>query len=124
MSPLGLYAGTMMKFDINMQRIHKVAERITRGLFYHHEGRPVPDDCLVSAMCVTGRAMESDLRDHVYGLAQALSEHETHDLGGGTFRYRFDHAEEEERVPNSTIWVFSFYEAIEFFALTVDTVVL
>lgn len=29
-SPLGLYAGTMMKVDIDMNRIHAVAERIVR----------------------------------------------------------------------------------------------
>jgi len=120
MSPFGLYAGTMLRVDIDMNRIHAVAERITRGLFYHHEGRPVPDDCLVSAMCVTGRTMEGDLQDHVFGLAQALNEHKTYDLGDGTFRYRFAHVEEEKKAPNSTVWLFSIYEAIEFIALIVD----
>jgi len=120
-SPLGLYAGTMMKVDIDMNRIHAVAERIVRGLFYHHVARTVPVDCLVSAMCVTGQVMEGDLRDHVYGLAQALREHEVHDPGGGTFRYRYAHVDERASAPNSTVWLFSFYEAIEFFALIVDT---
>lgn len=120
-SPLGLYAGTVLKVDINMVRIHAVAERIARGLFYHHENHPLPADCLFSVMCVTGREMDTQLRDNVFGLARALSDQETYDLGNGAFRYRFGRVEEADRAPNSTVWVFSFYEAIEFIALTLDT---
>ena len=120
-SPLGLYAGTVMKVDINMVRIHAVAERIARGLFYHHENHPLPADCLFGVMCVTGREMDAQLRGNVFGLAKALSDQETHNFGNGAFRYRFSHVEESDEAPNSTVWVLSFYEAVDFIALTLDT---
>jgi len=120
-SPLGLYAGTVMKVDINMLRIHAVAERIARGLFYHHESHPLPADCRFSVMCVTGREMTADLRENVFGLANATGDQKTHDFGNGAFRYRFSHVEESDEAPNSTVWVLSFYEAVDFIALTLDT---
>ncbi|MFC2099211.1 hypothetical protein ACFLSF_00040 [Candidatus Bipolaricaulota bacterium] len=120
-SPLGLYAGTMLKYDIDMGRIETVAERIARGLFYYHIDRPIPQECLVKAMCMTGRTIERDLQENIRGFAHALSKAETYNIGDGVFRYRFSHVEERESAPNSTVWLFSVYEAIEFVTLVVDS---
>jgi len=65
--------------------------------------------------------MESELRDHVVGFAQALRQSEVYNLGKGTFRYRFSFVEEKSTAPNSTVWLFSIYEAIEIMALIVDS---
>lgn len=53
-SASGLYLGKGHAYDVDLSRLTRVIERITRGLFLHHVGRRLPLDCEVVSFAESG----------------------------------------------------------------------
>jgi hypothetical protein len=119
-SPMGLYIGKAYKYDIDYARIERVAERIARGLFFHQKDTPIPNACQIRAMCLTGRHLLPDPKSSLTLIGSGLQAAPTYVQGSGVFRYKVSFVEPTGPHPNSSAWLFSLYEAVEFIALVVD----
>ncbi len=115
-SPLGLYVGKARAYKVDYPRLERVAERIVRGLFFHHRGKPVPSTCGIKAWCLAGRAVPEGIRQVVGGIQGSKS----YEIGKRTFRYKFSFVEKPGEHPNSSGWLLSIYETIDFLVLIVD----
>jgi hypothetical protein len=120
MSPLGLYRGKAGVYDVDYPRLERVAERIARGLFFHHMGKVVPSTCGVRAWYFEGRWLLDEVQMALRDIAGGVQGAKSHKLGSRTFRYKFAFIEESDRHPHSSAWLFSVYEAVEFLVLIVD----
>lgn len=120
-TPAGIFLGTAGAYDVDFERLEVVASRIARGLFYHEIGRRLPSNCYYRAF-VLERFDATDLSpDSTIGrTVRALSELPHKDIGQGVFRYKWSQVADADRHPNTTAWLFSFYESTLFLASTVD----
>jgi len=119
-SRLGLYVGKTGVYEVDHPRLERVAERIVRGLFFHHTGEPVPSTCGVKAWCFEGRTLPDEMKQVLGDIVGGLQGSKSHELGNRTFRYKFSFVEESDEHPHSSAWVFSVYEAVDFLVLIVD----
>jgi hypothetical protein len=117
-TPAGLYVGRAPAFDVDHQRLDRVTERITRGLFLHHVGRRLPVDCGVAAFTVRGLSLaDSEVRSSFLSALDAVSVNALHSVGDDVFNYRYAIAGDQE---NSSMWIFIVYQAIAFISSTLD----
>lgn len=112
----GIYLGGSIAYEVDLDRLNRTADRIVRGLFFHHREERLPDDARVKALCL--EYIQSD-RETLQTLEETLSHLQKQPLitkGKGAFRYQFFLLDD---APNSSVWLFSFYEKVHFFGLTV-----
>jgi hypothetical protein len=94
----------------------RVVQKIVRGLYWHHFGhKPLPEDWDVW-VCWQKNFPEAKQQSSHANIVAALQSGPPQILGKGVFRYSYAQASD---VPEGTIWLMKFYEAVEFFCTTV-----
>jgi len=102
---------------VHAQRILGVVTRIAKGLFYHEQGRRVPDDFVVktfelsTSMQQTPRFWTPDNPVRSAVLAQPLRT-----IGGDVFAYRYVTLEDDR---DRSLWQLIFYRRFFFFSIVV-----
>jgi len=120
---MGIYLGTAGAYDVDFERLERVADRVCRGLFFHHLGRRLSSPCSSKAMVLDRFTSEEisapgTLRNIIAPLVGQLPTV----IGERVFRYQWLPVAESDAHPNSTAWLFTFYDSTRFLALTADPV--
>jgi hypothetical protein len=114
-SDAGVFWGTKTAFDIDYDRLHRVAERIINGLFYHETGRPLPVSHVPQALLQDG-FQEGLFKDFLPIFARLLRKPEPQTIGS-VFKYWYGPFPDD---PNMSMWVFSIYDQAIFVGLTLE----
>ncbi|HEX7183527.1 MAG TPA: hypothetical protein VF756_16960 [Thermoanaerobaculia bacterium] len=118
-TPAGIHLGRMLAYEADLNRLNRTANRIVKGLFFHHRGRRLPEGVNIKALCLEG--IQSD-REGLQMLQETLAVLQGQPLimkGRGAFGYRYFLLNDN---PDSSVWLFSFYEKIHFVGLTASLI--
>lgn len=111
-SPEGAFAGYSPVWQYDASILHRVGERILRGLHFHHFGERVRKGSLVMCRPLLDIPMRTDSYDAlVRPLRDALRTQPIRNIGPGVFKYRFGVAADNSE---HSVWLMTFYEAVEF----------
>ncbi|MDX2215705.1 MAG: hypothetical protein SFY66_20755 [Oculatellaceae cyanobacterium bins.114] len=105
----GIFLGKEPAFQLDIERIDRVAQRIIRGLFFHEKGYAVP----------AGYEVFTSIQQ--FGLEPILEQltevhfPQLHIVQDGIFSYTFKETEED---PNSIIWLLLFYKELPLVGFT------
>lgn len=117
LSPERRIRGLAAGYDVDLRRLGRVAERITRGLFFHELGYRVPDDFCVRVYSPEGlRGSESCVDDGFICFVERLTRTPSTVLSRGVFAYWFQRIQERT---HWSAWVLTFYERVPFLGLVV-----
>jgi len=94
-------------YAVDMKRLNRVFNRITRGLYYHERKERMPIDTLM-ASCIDAAASDWHIIDSIIS-------QEYKSIGGGVFSYRSWYAEDSRF---TTIWQFVLYDSIKVISLS------
>lgn len=100
----------VLKGSADLAPFSRVGKRITRGLYYHVLGSPLPLDCEMKA----GATWEARGAEATR-LLDLLSGQQEHVVGAGTFSYRYF---QDPAHPAATAWLFLFYGKIPLLSIT------
>jgi len=115
-SPAGLYLGTGTSYDVNLERLCKVIERTTCGLYFHEFGQRLPDShrCKIYAIDGFDLAVPETLAQLRKLWGHAISG-ERKDFGENVFTYWMRKIDGPE---GATTWDFVVYGSVAFLAFT------
>jgi len=115
-TPAGIYLGQAGVYDVDLERLNRVATRIVRGLFYHHSRRRIPNEYRVVAYCTTGiGSSQTEVVTQVRDMVNGLLSGKPHIVGKGTFAYWYRFLEEDVQL---SAWLLVFYKKIAFVGIT------
>jgi hypothetical protein len=98
----GLYVGSATEFAFDAKTHDRVIERITRGLYFHHFGEPLPFELPVEVIPIC------DGSDWLTAIKPFLRSMKVGDIGGhAAFEYAYARAEDER---DGSLWIYRFYE--------------
>jgi hypothetical protein len=118
-TPAGLYLGHATSYDVDLQRLCKVIERTTRGLYFHEFKARLPHDHRCVTYALDGFASAGSKVNATIGpvLDHALSG-KKRTFGNNAFSYWVQRLDG----PNSTtLWVFHVYGCVGFMAFTMPS---
>lgn len=114
-TPSGLYLGKAGTYDVNLERLSKVAARIVKGLFFYEKGFRLPDRYTAFAYSESSFDWnQSDLQP-MLGIWGSLLSIQPCIIANGAFSYRFKFLEDDS---NCSIWLQVFYEKVVFIGAT------
>ncbi|MDH3690386.1 MAG: hypothetical protein OEU36_12990 [Gammaproteobacteria bacterium] len=117
-SPGGIYLGKARAYNVDLTRLTRVVERITRGLFLHHTGRRLPLHCTIDAFSPRGLSgKDSTAPQTMLELVEQTRANQMYTIGNDVFCYRYAVSAEQK---NSSVWVFVVYQGMSFISLTRD----
>lgn len=117
-SQAGIYLGRAHAYNVNLTRLTRVVERITRGLFLHHTGRRLPLHCEINAFSARGLSKkDSTAQQTMLELVALTRANQMYMIGNDVFCYRYAVSADQE---NSSVWVFVVYQGMSFISLTTD----
>lgn len=116
-TPVGIYTGVRLGYDVDLNRIRKVVERIVRGFYFAEVGKPLG---LNTGLKIV---LNEDLLDEPKGFIEELSKtilkplasKEAKVIGNNIFSYRHHIAVED---PIVSVWGMSFYGHVSFLCFT------
>lgn len=108
-SESGIYLGTVPAFSLDKSRIHRVLQRIIRGLFFHSFQCPLP--LSYEALCYFQQFGFGYLPQKL----NMITFPQSHSIGNGTFEFSYRQIHEDK---NSTVWVGLFYSRLPFIGFT------
>lgn len=113
----GLYVGMKPAYNVDLQRLDSVAERITKGLFYFEKGFRLPNEYEVFSYSESGfRDITNDFKNDLQEkIIQPLMATELKIIGNNVFSYRVSFTKED---PNTSAWLLVFYDKVAFLSLT------
>lgn len=113
----GLYLGRRTAFDVKLDRLDSVVSRITRGLFWHHQGTRIPDGFEVAVFSEDGlrKMSASDIEAIKAEVVIPVRSNPSHSLGRGVMLYWYALT---DRAPAS-VWLYEFYEDVRFAAFVI-----
>lgn len=116
-TPSGLFLGRKSAYDVNLARLDRVAERITKGLFFHERGYRLPDSYGVEAFSESGLQdmREVDKQALQATILQPLLSNTPKTIGNRVFTYWVASSDTDA---NITAWLLLFYEQVAFLCLT------
>lgn len=115
-SPGGLYLGKTAAYPVDLKRLTRVVERVTRGLFLHHVGRRLPLGCEVESFASSGfHRADPGTQKALLDLVEQTRSGPVHSIGDDVFCYRYAVASDQE---DSSAWVFVVYRAMTFISIT------
>ena len=101
-----------ISFNVDLQRLDRVASRIVKGLYWKEYGERLPDEYRASAFNDSGiRLMD----ENQLGIFRSVLEVGSKTVGRKVFRY-WHRAVPEDK--NTTAWILLFYESVYFFGFT------
>lgn len=94
-TPAGIYLGPAGVYDVDLERLNRVAARIVRGLFYRHSGERLPNGYGAVAYCTAGiDSSQTEIVTQVRAIVDALLPGKPHIVGQRTFAYWYRFLEE------------------------------
>jgi hypothetical protein len=113
----GVYLGRKDGYNVDLNRLNKVASRITKGLFYYERGYRLPNEYEVSAFSESGlRDLTEHLKNELKAkIVQPLMSNAPRTVGNDVFSYRVAYSETD---PNASAWLLLFYQQVAFLCLT------
>ena len=114
----GLYLGKRLAYDVDMNRICQVVERIVRGLYFIETMTPLGMQNKVRIYTDENlKSQPAAVIKHVqHKILAPLSRKNPKTVGGDVFSYRHQIMDEN---PIISVWFISFYEKIAFLGMTV-----
>lgn len=108
-SPTGLYLGSASAMPIDLGRVHRVMDKIVRGLFAYHTGSRLMPGTNVAVKLMRPDTLVECMRDLLAnaGVCQVGD--------GSVIKYRWGRTDEN---PQVTAWAFSFYDSTFWGAFT------
>ncbi len=116
-TPAGLYPGEVGVLEIDASRIQNVISRIVRGLFFHHQGKRLPNTHTVnvwSKWFEQARGIDEEFSATVRSVIDYLETQELRGIGERVFQYRWG----LDNDPAESVWWLWFYEHRDFIAVT------
>lgn len=118
-SPGGIYLGNNKEYALPLKRIVEVSNRITRGLYFHHIGEPLPKEYTVDSRPAQCLNLSDDFAlDSLLKLIGLINP-QVFSVADGAFRYRFGICEDN---PEASFWVFIFFDTLAYVAFTIPEV--
>lgn len=114
-TPAGIYAGRHGILNVDLDRLGRVAERVIKGLYYHHSGRVLEDTYKARAWELSGFGDNATAWSYLDKFTSALLDSEPNVIGEQTFAYRFLMLDEN---PCFSAWLLTFYGVVNFFGIT------
>jgi hypothetical protein len=115
-TPAGVYLGTKGTFNVDLNRLNSVVRRIIFGLFYHHQGRRLPDGYEATAWATEGMGpMEPEIADQWLASVKGLMETQCHGIGR-VVTWWVSFSQEDS---NTSLWLLAFYRKMTFVGSTV-----
>jgi hypothetical protein len=115
-TPGGIFIRNHFALQVNTDRLRSVIKRTMRGLFYHHKKHRLPEryDVLV---CDEENFVKwpDHERAKFDPIINVLKGQNPVTIGGGVFSYSFGYNIKD---PDSTYWIFTFYERASYLGLT------
>jgi len=113
----GLYLGRAEAYNVDMERIQRVVERIVRGLYFAEMGHPLGLENEVNVHTEEGLMHQppDSLAILERTILVPLASVGAKLVGDGVFAYWFKTTEEQ---PEASVWVFNFYEKLRFLCFT------
>jgi hypothetical protein len=112
-TPGGLLLPAKPMFVARADRVERVIERVTKGLFFHEKGYRLPDDHMAIGFSPTRFIdADKDFSEHLRkSLIEPVSTQKPKTIGNDVFSYKFlwDGTD-----PNSSAWLFLFYKRVPF----------
>lgn len=116
-TPYGLYVGKTGQYDVNLERLDRIAERIIKGLVFHEQKKRLPEGYMTVAYVLDSFEEASVNTKEILGtLISSVQDQEVKSVGNGVFTYRMRFLEEDMF---DSISYFTIYEVVEFIGLTV-----
>lgn len=109
-SEMGLYVGETFKLKMDLPRLIRTVGKIARGLYYHYKKRPISADYQIKVYCPNTMSEKQREPLRTLLLPPLLTE-PVHEIGNGTFRYRFRFSSDD---PNAGAFLLGFYEWVDF----------
>jgi hypothetical protein len=117
-SPAGEQMGTVMGYPVDLVRLGRVTERVTKGLYYLERGSRLPDGYIITSRAEDGLSQlePAILRELQATILGPLSQVADKAGSRGVLRYRvvFD-----EKDPGFSAWLLTFYDCVPFLSLTI-----
>jgi len=110
-SPMGLFAGFTVSLEIEDERLKRTVSKITRGIYYHHQKRPVPEGYTVFPLSLFTLDRE---RLAVLKNDPEIANMPVGEIGKKTFQYKIGYSAEDN---NMTVLIMRVYEWAEFMGL-------
>lgn len=124
-TPTGLYADTAGAISLDNLRLQRIAERITKGLYYHERKSAIPTWAKVTARYSENYLSDAGNAGSSYRLLAGYTlSRESRSLANGAFTYHFTLGEEFRHEPEYkaddlfTMWYLSLYDRFEFLCFT------
>jgi len=110
-TPAGIYVGKAPAYVVDVPRLTRSLERITRGLFYHETKMPLPLDTRVTVDpdFERDKKLQEEIAQYVGGPLQ-------HSIARNAFGYTF---KQTPTSPFTSIWLLVFYGVAPYLVLTV-----
>jgi hypothetical protein len=117
-TPAGLHLGRRFVFDVDLSRLDRVVDRITRGLYWHHLRSRIPEEFEVAVFSEDGmRALGAPEIEWIQkDIVTPVLNSPLHSIGRGVMRYWYASASDK---PDSSVWIYEFYDDVKFVALVV-----
>lgn len=114
----GLYLGKKGGFNVDLNRLSRVVERIVRGLYWHETGVRLPKSAFVRAWSEDGLVdvREDVMNDIQRTIVAPLMTSPPIAIGDDTFTYRHKLAADE---PLASAWIMTFYSSSTFLCSTI-----
>jgi len=112
----GLYLGNAMTYDVQLERVNRVATRIVNGLFFHETGRRLAAGYDAAAYCLNDlKDLDPDTSEQIKQIVDVLLAQTARVIDSNVFSYRL-HIPDED--PDVTAWLFLIYKNVAFLGLT------
>lgn len=114
-TPAGLFLGSRLAYDVDLDRMSRVPRRIVRGLFNQRQGRRLPEAYDVHTYAAAGfQGVTGETGEQFRQMLQAVLNTEPQSVGR-VFSYWVVFQPEE---PNVSIWLTLFYRRVVFISFT------
>jgi hypothetical protein len=120
-SASGLFLGYAPTFEFSQVRLNNVARRIAIGLYFLEKGNRLSSDCKVESFMTFNFANDVSEYTKPYRDLLSIAYHngQSKVVGNKVFRYWFSFMEEfDEPYDEKSVWLFRFYEKIDFLCVT------
>lgn len=116
-TPSGLYLGKRMAYDVDMNRIRRVVERVVRGLYFAESGNPLglSNEVRVYEGEDLARQPRGVLKQLQQTILIPLAGLPPTVIGDGVFLYSYQIMKENS---SYSVWAISFYGRLPFLAMT------
>ena len=115
-TPAGLYVGRAEAYDVDLERLGRVADRIVKGLYFKEFGTRLPSTHGIRSFAESGLTeIDSDLRSTIQQTVATLVSKSPRIIGEGVFEYWFQATPED---PATTAWLMRFYAVESFLSIT------